>query len=121
MSSPSRSPSLSTLAAVSESEHKRAINAALDLLHRRWVLRILWELRAGPLNFRELQAACGNLSMSVLNNRLSELRVELLVLHQPGEGYLLSEQGVALIKAARPLLRWSAHWARAAGKLEPEC
>ena len=59
----------------------------LDLLGRRWALRILWELRDGPLTFRALQAACGNLSPSVLNDRLRELReAGILELREP-EGY----------------------------------
>ena len=48
--------------------------ALLDLLGRRWALRILWELRDEPLRFRELQQACDGLSPSVLNTRLGELR-----------------------------------------------
>ena len=36
----------------------RPIMAALDLLGRRWALRVLWELRGGPLSFRELRARC---------------------------------------------------------------
>ena len=35
----------------------RPIMAALDLLGRRWALRILWELRAGALSFRALPEA----------------------------------------------------------------
>ncbi|MDT5014429.1 MAG: hypothetical protein QOD39_589, partial [Mycobacterium sp.] len=31
---------------------------ALDMLGRRGALRVLWELRADPLTFRTLQAAC---------------------------------------------------------------
>ena len=58
--------------------------ALLDLLGRRWALRILWELRDGPLTFRALQAACGNLSPSVLNDRLRELReAGILELREP--------------------------------------
>ena len=48
--------------------------ALLDLLGRRWSLRVLWELRAGPVpTFRDLQAACGGVSSSVLTARLAEL------------------------------------------------
>jgi hypothetical protein len=37
--------------------------ALLDLLGRRWALRVLWELRDGEaLTFRELQARCGGVS-----------------------------------------------------------
>jgi len=49
--------------------------AVLDLLGRRWALRILWELRNEPAaTFRELQTRCGGVSSSVLNQRLHELR-----------------------------------------------
>lgn len=93
---------------------KDAINAALELFHRRWTLRILWELRAegSSLNFRALQAACGDLSASVLNQRLSELRAALLLEHDPGAGYRLSAQGQALMVAIEPLLHWAPRWAR---------
>ena len=48
---------------------------ALDLLGRRWALRVLWELRDGPLSFRELRERCDQMSTSVLNQRLAELRM----------------------------------------------
>jgi DNA-binding HxlR family transcriptional regulator len=93
---------------------KDALNAALELFHRRWTLRILWELRAedASLNFRALQAACGDLSASVLNQRLAELREALLVEHDPGSGYRLAPQGRALLVAIEPLLKWAPRWAR---------
>lgn len=93
---------------------KDAINAALELFHRRWTLRILWELRGEgvSLNFRALQAACGDLSASVLNQRLSELREALLVEHDAGSGYRLGAQGRSLLVAIEPLLQWAPRWAR---------
>ena len=48
--------------------------ALLDLLGRRWALRVLWELRDGPVPFRALQQRCDGMSSSVLNQRLAELR-----------------------------------------------
>ena len=36
----------------------RPIMVALDALGRRGALRLLWELRDGPLTFRALQTAC---------------------------------------------------------------
>lgn len=97
--------------ATAELRGKRAINAALELFHRRWTMRILWELRDDALNFRDLQIACGDLSPSVLNVRLAELREALLVGHEPGEGYGLTAQGRSLMKAIAPLLRWAPQWA----------
>jgi DNA-binding HxlR family transcriptional regulator len=91
---------------------KDAINAALDLFNRRWTLRILWELRTGTLNFRQLQAACGDVSASVLSQRLAELREALLVDHLPGEGgYHLAPRGRTLLEAFEPLQRWAVPWA----------
>ena len=58
----------------------RPIMALLDLLGRRWVLRMGWELRDGrTLSFRGLQEACGGLSPTVLNQRLRDLREAGLV------------------------------------------
>lgn len=93
---------------------KDAINAALELFNRRWTLRILWELRGADasLNFRALQSACGDLSASVLNQRLAELREALLVEHDVGSGYRLAAQGRSLLIAIEPLLQWAPQWAR---------
>src|ERR1700722_17849874 len=51
----------------------RPLMAALDLLGRRWSLRILWELREGPLGARSLRERCDGMSPSVLYDRLGEL------------------------------------------------
>lgn len=93
---------------------KDSLNAALELFHRRWTLRILWELRGegASLNFRALQAACGDVSASVLNQRLAELREALLVEHDAGSGYRLGAQGRALLVAMEPLMKWAPRWAR---------
>ena len=48
--------------------------ALLDLMGRRWTLRILWELRDGPLRFRALQKRCDEASPTILNQRLKELK-----------------------------------------------
>jgi DNA-binding HxlR family transcriptional regulator len=84
--------------------------ALLDLLGRRWTLRVIWELRDGPLAFRALQAACGGVSSSVLNQRLRELRAASVVLRGPG-GYQLTAQGSELLDASAPLAAWAERWA----------
>jgi DNA-binding HxlR family transcriptional regulator len=87
--------------------------AALDLLGRRWALRVLWELRDGkPLSFRELRERCDSMSTSVLNQRLRELREAGLVESGKG-GYHLTKQGMQLKEALAPLDDWSKRWARA--------
>ena len=81
---------------------------ALDLAGRRWALRIVWELRVGPLNFRALQAACGRVSPSVLQRRLHELRQESVIEKIPRLGYRLSASGEKLFQVLAQLDKWSA-------------
>jgi DNA-binding HxlR family transcriptional regulator len=87
--------------------------AALDLLGRRWNLRIIWELRHGPVGFRALQQRCDNMSSSVLRQRLSELLDARLVEQGPDTSYALTELGRGAHRALRPLIRWSDEWATA--------
>ncbi|MGW2235457.1 winged helix-turn-helix transcriptional regulator [Streptomyces sp. NPDC001759] len=59
--------------------------AVLDLLGRRWAMRIQWELSQAPAGFRELQRRCERTSSSVLRTRLDELSGgRLLALHEEG-------------------------------------
>ena len=88
----------------------RPIMAALDLLGRRWTLRVLWELRAGPLTFRALRDACEDVSPTVLNTRLRELQDNRIVEKTDG-GYALTQSGVRLSQALGPLDRWARGWA----------
>ncbi len=91
----------------------RPIMALLDLLGRRWALRLLWELRGGPLSFRELRARCDDVSPSVLNTRLRELR-EARILERGEAGYALTAGGAELLEALMPLSEWAARWQRRA-------
>jgi DNA-binding HxlR family transcriptional regulator len=86
--------------------------ALLDLLGRRWTLRVIWELREGPLTFRDLQAACDGMSSSVLNQRLGELR-DVGIAERDGEGFRLTDEGRRLLEAFEPLDAWAKRWARA--------
>jgi DNA-binding HxlR family transcriptional regulator len=85
---------------------------ALDLLGRRWTLRVLWELRDEPLTFRALRARCDAMSPSVLNQRLAELRESGLVEIDPDGGYRLTVAGRDLLRALAPLQAWATRWAR---------
>jgi DNA-binding HxlR family transcriptional regulator len=90
--------------------------ALLDLLGRRWALRILWELRDGDTpSFRELQARCGGVSSSVLSERLRELRDAGIVSNASGGGYELTAEGQRLLGALSALDGWSKRWAQRAG------
>jgi len=81
---------------------------ALDLSGRRWALRVVWELRVGPLNFRALQAACGDISPSVLQRRLHELRGQQIIEKIPRLGFRLSTSGEKLFQVLAQLDKWSA-------------
>jgi DNA-binding HxlR family transcriptional regulator len=86
--------------------------ALLDLLGRRWALRVLWELRGdGALTFRVLQARCGDISSSVLNDRLRELR-EADIVDADAGGYRLSREGHELLEALAPIDAWAKRWAK---------
>ena len=94
---------------------KDGFNAAIDLFHKRWTMRILWELRDGPATFRALQSACSEISSSVLNVRISELREAQLLKHASGEGYTLTPWGEDLLIAMKPLATWAGRWSEATG------
>ncbi len=90
----------------------RPLMALLDLLGRRWTLRVLWELRQGPLTFAELQRRCDAMSPSVLNQRIGELRAARIIAHAGG-GYRLTAEGKKLLASIAPLDDWAKRWARA--------
>jgi len=78
-----------------------------DLLERRWALRVIWELRGGALTFRGLQAACGQISPSVLQTRLHELHRRGLIEKIARLGYRLSGRGERLYQRLEPLADWA--------------
>jgi DNA-binding HxlR family transcriptional regulator len=85
--------------------------AALDLLGRRWALRLLWELRDGPIGARSLLERCDGLSSSVLYDRLRELTAAHLVDRADDGGYQLTSLGADLGAALAPLDAWARRWA----------
>lgn len=91
----------------------RPIMALLDLLGRRWALRVVWELRQGRLTFRALQDACSGVSPTVLNQRLQQLRETGLVDLVESEGYGLTPLGEQLHRVIKPVCDWSEQWAAA--------
>lgn len=98
--------------AVRGSSSGRPIMAALDLLGRRWALRIMWELGDETLGVRELRRRCDDASPDVLYRRLRELQDAQLV-EQDGElRYRTTKLGASLGTAIAPLDRWATAWAR---------
>jgi DNA-binding HxlR family transcriptional regulator len=89
---------------------KPAIAEIVDLLGKKWVMRIIWELRGNPLTFRELQAACDDLSPTVLNSRLKMLQLAQLAHKDAARGYGLTNMGFELLEVYKPLNRWAVAW-----------
>ncbi|WP_394846106.1 helix-turn-helix transcriptional regulator [Pendulispora brunnea] len=97
----------------------RPIMALLDLLGRRWALRVLWELRDAPATFRALRERCDDISPTVLNARLKELRESGIVELSDDEGYRLTDRGVALRNALVPIAEWADTWGGGGGRKRP--
>ena len=86
--------------------------ALLDLLGRRWTLRIVWELREQPLTSRALRAACDDASPTVLQARLTDLREAELVELIPESGSRLTMLGRELFDQFMPLNRFAERWSK---------
>lgn len=109
-----RSPTPAPGRPVRGSSTGRPVMAAMDLLGRRWALRVLWELSHEPMRALELKDRCDDMSSSVLYQRLRELSEAGLVV-QDGEGrFALTPLGGDLHSALEPLNAWSRRWAERA-------
>ncbi|HEU5267741.1 MAG TPA: helix-turn-helix domain-containing protein [Jatrophihabitans sp.] len=93
----------------------RAFNELLELVGRRWTLRILWELRDGRRSFNELRRRAGGMSQSVLVTRLTELFGAGLVADTAG-GYELTPLGTAMLPDLERLRSYAVQWSRAVGR-----
>lgn len=86
--------------------------AALDLLGQRWTLRVIWELQQEqPLGFRELRRRTGEMSSSVLADRLRRLSEAGIITSCEDGLYRLTDLGKALGPALEPLKAWAERWA----------
>src|SRR5262245_18919573 len=105
----SKTASAMTKRRVRGSRIGRPVMVLLDLLGRRWTLRILWELREGSLTSRALRTACDEASPTVLNERLKELRAADFI--ELGEaGYALTALGRELSETCMPLYHFAEKW-----------
>ena len=89
----------------------RPLMVLLDALGQRWSLRIMWELRNGMLTFRTLQNRCEEMSPTILNNRLKQLR-ELNLIELSPKGYGLTDWGRRIGKQLNQLDALASEWAR---------
>src|SRR5215211_7466944 len=102
-----------TKRSVRGSRSGRPIMALLDLLGRRWTLRIIWELREDrALTSRALRTACDEASPTIIQARLTELREAGLVGLIAGDGYHLTGLGKDLMENFLPLHRFAERWSK---------
>jgi DNA-binding HxlR family transcriptional regulator len=84
----------------------RPIVPLLDLLGRRWALRLLWELRRDAVSFSELRNRT-EISPSVLSARLSELAKAGIVERERYRRYRLTGRGRELARMLYEINRWA--------------
>lgn len=93
-----------------EEKSSRPVMQLIDLLGTKWIMRILWEMNAGPCTFRELQQRCGGLSPTMINNRMKDLIEANLVNKDSPSGYQLTGLGAELVLLFEPLNHWAEQW-----------
>jgi DNA-binding HxlR family transcriptional regulator len=90
----------------------RPIMRLLDLLGRRWALRLCYELGSGPVAFSELEQRCESISPSVLSQRLRELCEGKLVMVDEDGAYTFTNHGRGIGKVLAELDRRAKAWAK---------
>jgi DNA-binding HxlR family transcriptional regulator len=85
---------------------ERPVEVVLDLLGRRWSLRLVWELRRSTLSFSGLRDRSG-ISPSVLSARLRELAEAGVVERGVDRRYQLTGRGRELARILFELNRWA--------------
>jgi DNA-binding HxlR family transcriptional regulator len=85
---------------------ERPIANVLDLLGRRWAMRLVWELRRDAVSFSELRRRI-EISPSVLSTRLAELSTAGIVERERSRRYRLTGRGRALARMLYEINRWA--------------
>ena len=88
------------------------IEAALSVIGGKWKPLVLWNLVAGCRRFGELRRAVTGISEKMLIQQLREMEADGIVAREdfreipPRVEYSLTEFGVSLTEALRPLCEW---------------
>lgn len=89
---------------------------AIELLSKRWVALIVYQLLAGPQRFTQIDQSLPNLSGKVLSDRLKELEQEGLIQRDVYPEipvrieYSLTEKGRALSPLFVDIASWAEQW-----------
>jgi len=92
------------------------VQAAFELLGKKWTGLIVHELLAGEGSFSDLERAVPDLSSRMLSLRIKELEAEGLVNRSVAAGppvrvsYCLTDKGRALAPAMRGIEEWAQAW-----------
>lgn len=89
---------------------------AVELLSKRWVALIVFQLLSGSQRFSEIEAALTNLSGRVLSERLKELEASGIVKREVFAEtpvrieYSLTDMGRSLAPVFEEIAKWSSEW-----------
>lgn len=89
---------------------------AVELLSKRWVAFIIYQLMSGPQRFSDIDHSLPNLSGKVLSDRLKELEAEGLIRRDVYPEmpvrieYSLTEKGSALSPLFADIASWANQW-----------
>ena len=98
------------------------MQAAVDLLGRRWTALVVQQLEGGPRRYRELRQALDVMSERMLIQRLKELEAAGVVARQVADEqpvrvhYSLTRKGKALGRVVKGLQRWAEEWIAQPGR-----
>ena len=99
--------------------HGCGLEAALAVVGGKWKPIVLWHLTSGPHRFGELRRRVTGISEKMLIQQLREMESDGIVARKdfreipPRVEYALTEFGVSLAEALRPLCEWGReHMAR---------
>src|ERR1700677_5220233 len=88
------------------------LEAALDVVGGKWKVLVLWHLAPSPRRFGELRRLVAGISEKMLIQQLREMVADGIVARKdfqeipPRVEYSLTEFGVSLAEALRPLCEW---------------
>ncbi len=91
------------------------ITQAMDIIGKKWVLLIMYQLLSGPKRFTELEAEMA-ISGRLLSERLKEMETEGIVTRHmypeipPRVEYELTPKGRAIEPVINQIYSWSSDW-----------
>ena len=88
------------------------VQDALDVLHGKWTVPILWAIFKGNYRFKDIQRFAPGISDKILSQKLKQMMEDKLVerieyqTFPPSVEYHLTEHGVSLYKVLALLMEW---------------